>query len=66
MGKLTEKFAATAHKNRIYTLELNGEELNLLCLGLLGLRSTAPEAGHWMGSLTLNRLMERIDAMVAE
>ena len=66
MAKLTEKFDKQPHKEAAYSLELSGEELNLVCLGLLGLRSTSAEAGQWMGALTLNRLMERIDGMVAE
>ncbi len=66
MEKLTVKFTTAEHKSRTYALELNGEELNLVCLGLLGLRSTSPEAGQWMGSLVLNRLMERIDGMVKD
>jgi hypothetical protein len=66
VAKLTEKFDRQTHIEGTYSLELSGEELNLVCLGLLGLRSTAAEAGQWMGALTLNRLMERIDGMVAE
>lgn len=66
MAKLTEKFDSQTHKSASYTLELSGEELNMVCLGLLGLRSTSQEAGLWMGALTLNRLMERIDGMVPE
>ena len=66
MEKLTKKFTATAHKSKVYTLELSGEELNLVCLGLLGLRSTSPEAGQWMGSMDIYHLMERIDGMVQE
>jgi hypothetical protein len=66
VAKLTEKFDRQPHPKTTCMLEPSGDELNLVCLGLVGLRSTSSESGQWMGNLNLNRLMERIDWMVAE